>query len=118
MGGPYNPQPGSRPGERPQCGGYPGSGGCPQQGHPGYAGPGGLASLPIGSAGLAFRVLAPAAGVVGIVVTLLALNTFWDKANVVSGDLGVFKHSAAGLYLTLIGFLIGGVAGVFGPRRA
>jgi hypothetical protein len=77
-----------------------------------------LANLPIGSATLAFRILAPAGGVVGIVATLLALKDFWDKANVVAGDVGVFKHSAAGLYLILIGFLIGGVAGVFGPRRA
>jgi hypothetical protein len=77
-----------------------------------------LASLPIGSAALTFRIVAPVAGVVGIIVTLLALNNYWDKANNVLGDVGVFKHSAVGLYLTLIGFLIAGVAGVSGPRRA
>jgi hypothetical protein len=77
-----------------------------------------LASLPIGSAALTFRIVAPATGLVGIIVTLLALNNYWDKANNVLGDVGVFKHSAAGLYLTLIGFLIAGVAGVSGPRRA
>jgi hypothetical protein len=56
------------------------------------------------------------------VVTLLALNSYWDKAQSNAGsanvDVGVFKHTAVGLYLTLIGFLIAGVAGVFGPRRA
>jgi hypothetical protein len=76
-----------------------------------------LASLPMGSAALMFRIVAPVAGAVGIVVTLLALNNYWDKANNVLGDVGVFKRSAVGLYLTLVGFLIAGVAGVFGPRR-
>ena len=76
-----------------------------------------LASLPIGSAALTFRIVAPATGVIGIVVTLLALNSYWDKAANTFGDVGVFKHSAVGLYFALIGFLIAGVAGVFGPRR-
>lgn len=76
-----------------------------------------LASLPIGSIAVAFRILAPVAGIVGIVVTLLALNNFWgDQSD--AGDVGIFKHSAVGLYFTLAGFLIAGVAGVFGARRA
>jgi hypothetical protein len=76
-----------------------------------------LASLPIGSAALTFRIVAPAVGVIGIIVTLLALNSFWDKASNAVGDVGVFNHSAVGLYLTLIGFLIAGVAGISGPRH-
>jgi hypothetical membrane protein len=63
-----------------------------------------------------FRIVAPAVAVIGIIVTLLALNSFWDKASNAVGDVGVFKHSAVGLYLTLIGFLIAGVAGISGPR--
>jgi hypothetical protein len=81
-----------------------------------------LASLPIGTVAMAFRIVAPVVGVAGIVVTLLALNSYWDKAQSSAAsanvDVGVFKHTAVGLYLTLIGFLIAGVAGVFGPRRA
>jgi hypothetical protein len=76
-----------------------------------------LASLPIGSLALTFRIVAPVAGVIGIVVTLLALNSYWNNAKSFLGDIGVFKHSAVGLYATLIGFLIAGVAGLFGPRR-
>lgn len=84
-----------------------------------------VASLPIGSAGLAFRIIAPVIGVLGLVLTLLALNNYWDKAKdgaqaqgADPSDLGIFKHSQIGLYLMLLGFLIAGVAGVFGPRRA
>jgi hypothetical protein len=79
-----------------------------------------LASLPIGSGALAFRIIAPIVGVAGIVITLLALNNFWDKVKEVNGggDFGTFKHSAIGLYLTLAGFVVAGLAGVFGPRRA
>jgi hypothetical protein len=76
-----------------------------------------LASLPIGSFALTFRIVAPAAGVIGMVVTLLALNNYWDNAKSFLGDVGVFKHSTVGLYVTLIGFLIAGVAGIFGPRH-
>lgn len=79
-----------------------------------------LASLPIGPSAVIFRTVAPVLGVVGIVITLLALNNYWDKAQDANPglDLGLVKHSAVGLYVTLAGFLIAGVAGVFGPRRA
>jgi hypothetical protein len=84
-----------------------------------------LANLPIGSPGLVFRIVAPVIGVLGLVLTLLALNNYWDKSKEAAqaqgadvGDLGIFKHSQIGLYLMLAGFLIAGVAGVFGPRRA
>jgi hypothetical protein len=82
-----------------------------------------LASLPIGSSGLVFRIVAPVLGVAGLVLTLLAANNYWDKLEdqfhaAGISDVGIFKHSQIGLYLTLAGFLIAGVAGVFGPRRA
>jgi hypothetical protein len=80
-----------------------------------------VANLPIGPAAAAMRIVAPVLGVVGVVVTLLALNNYWSKLKDLNGgdaDVGLFKHSAVGLYLTLIGFLVAGVAGVFGPRRA
>lgn len=78
-----------------------------------------LANLPIGSSALIFRILAPIIGLVGVLLTLLALNSYFDKAKDVGAtDVGIFKHSAIGLYLTLAGFVIAGVAGVFGPRRA
>jgi hypothetical protein len=48
---------------------------------------------------------------------LLALNNYRDNATNALGGVGVFKHSAVGLYFALIGFLTAGVAGVFGPRR-
>lgn len=78
-----------------------------------------LASLPIGSSAQVFRVLAPLVGAVGIVLTLVALNSYFDKVKAANPgvDVGIFKHSAVGLYLTLIGFLVAGIAGVFGPRR-
>lgn len=77
-----------------------------------------LARLPIGSAATTFRILAPVAGIVGIVVTLLALNNFWDRANRAINQFGIFKHSTAGLYIALIGFLVAGLAGLCAPRRA
>ena len=79
-----------------------------------------LASLPIGPAGMAMRIVAPVIGVVGLAVTLLALNNYWSKAKDANPDLdlGLFKHSQIGLYLVLVGFVVAGVAGVFGPRRA
>ncbi len=77
-----------------------------------------VASLPIGSPAVAFRIVAPVLGLLGVVITLIALNSFWSKAkDAGSTDVGIFKHSAIGLYLTLLGFLVAGVAGVFGPRR-
>jgi hypothetical protein len=76
-----------------------------------------LASLPARAA-VAFRVIAPLVGVVAVVLTLLALNGFFDKAREVGAtDVGIFKHSDVGLYLTLAGFVIAGVAGVFGKQR-
>ena len=78
-----------------------------------------LANLPIGSSALIFRIVAPIIGLLGLAITLLALNSYWDKAKDAGAtDVGIFKHSAIGLYLTLAGFVIAGVAGVFGPRRA
>jgi uncharacterized membrane protein len=78
-----------------------------------------LANLPIGSSALIFRIVAPIVGLAGVLLTLLALNSYFDKAKDVGAtDVGIFKHSAIGLYLTLAGFVIAGVAGVFGPRRA
>jgi len=82
-----------------------------------------MASLPIGSSGLVFRIVAPVVGVLGLVLTLLASNNYWDKLKdqfQAAGidDVGLFKHSQIGLYLMLAGFLIAGIAGVFGPRRA
>ncbi|HEY7048531.1 MAG TPA: hypothetical protein VH373_15030 [Jatrophihabitantaceae bacterium] len=79
-----------------------------------------VANLPIGSASLPMRIAAPVIGLLGLLLTLLALNSYWDKVKDVNGggDVGIFKHSAIGLYLTLAGFIIAGVAGVFGPRRA
>jgi len=45
-------------------------------------------------------------------------STFWNKAKDTGlQDAGVFKHAQIGLFLTLAGFLIAGIAGVFGPRR-
>jgi hypothetical protein len=77
-----------------------------------------LACLP-GPTAPIFRIVAPVLGVVGLVVTLLALNSFWSKVKDAGGsDVGIFKHSAIGLYVTLLGFLVAGIAGVFGPRRA
>ena len=77
-----------------------------------------FASLPSGAAAL-FRIITPVLGVIGIVITLLASSTFWSKAKDTGlPDAGVFKHTQIGFYLTLAGFLIAGVAGVFGPRRA
>ena len=77
-----------------------------------------LACIP-GSASATFRVVAPVVGLVGLVVTLVALNSFWSKVKDAGGtDVGIFKHSAIGLYLTLLGFVVAGIAGVFGPRRA
>jgi len=76
-----------------------------------------IASLPSGAAAL-FRIIAPVLGVIGVVVTLLASSTFWNKAKDTGlQDAGVFKHAQIGLFLTLAGFLIAGIAGVFGPRR-
>lgn len=76
-----------------------------------------VASLPSGAAAL-FRIIAPVLGVIGVVVTLLASSTFWNKAKDTGlQDAGVFKHAQIGLFLTLAGFLIAGIAGVFGPRR-
>jgi hypothetical protein len=82
-----------------------------------------MANLPIGPSGLVFRIVAPVVGVLGLVLTLVASNNYWDKLKdqfKAAGidDVGLFKHSQIGLYLTLAGFLIAGVAGVFGPRRA
>jgi hypothetical protein len=83
-----------------------------------------LANLPIGPAAAVMRILAPVLGIVGAAVTLLALNNFWDKYKDLlaqSGqpaDVGLFKHSAIGLYMALAGFVIAGIAGVFGPKRA
>lgn len=82
-----------------------------------------LANLPIGSTSLVFRIVAPVIGVLGLGLTLLALNNYWDKLkdqfqSVGIDDVGIFKHSQIGMYLMLAGFLIAGVAGVFGPRRA
>jgi hypothetical protein len=78
-----------------------------------------IASLPIGSTAAAFRVIAPVLGVLGLVITLLALNSLWSKAkDSGASDVGVFKHGTIGLYVTLLGFLVAGIAGVFGPRRA
>lgn len=79
-----------------------------------------VASLPIGSSALIFRIVAPIIGLLGVLLTLLALNSYFDKAKDAAGatDVGIFKHSAIGLYLTLAGFVIAGVAGVFGPQRA
>ena len=77
-----------------------------------------LASVP-GPAAATFRVVAPVVGLLGLVITLVALNSFWSKAkDAGSTDVGIFKHSAIGLYLTLLGFVVAGIAGVFGPRRA
>ena len=78
------------------------------------------ANLPIGPSALIFRIAAPVIGLLGVLLTLLALNSYFDKAKDVAGatDVGIFKHSAIGLYLTLAGFVVAGVAGVFGPRRA
>jgi hypothetical protein len=78
-----------------------------------------VASLPVGSSAPVFRIVAPVVGVLGLVLTLLALNSYWSKAEDAGAtDVGIFKHGAIGLYLTLLGFLVAGVAGVFGPRRA
>jgi hypothetical protein len=81
-----------------------------------------VANLPVGAAVLPMRIVAPVIGLLGVLLTLLALNSYWDKAKDTpagqGADLGIFKHSAIGLYLTLAGFIIAGVAGVFGPRRA
>ena len=83
------------------------------------------ACVPIGSAGPAMRVIAPLVGVLGVVVTLVALNSYWSKfkglnrtQDVPDGKAGIFTHSASGLWMTLAGFLIAGIAGVFGPRRS
>ena len=76
-----------------------------------------LASLPIGSLALTFRIVAPVAGIIGMVVTLLALSSYWDNTRSFLADVGDFKHGAVGLYVTLIGFLVAGLAGIFGPRR-
>lgn len=47
------------------------------------------------------------------------MNSYWSKAKDLGAtDVRIFKHSAIGLYLTLAGFLVAGVAAVFGPRRA
>lgn len=79
------------------------------------------ANLPIGSGATILRIVAPVLGIIGLVLTLVALNSYFDKAKDAAQaqgvDVGLFKHSAIGLYLTLAGFLIAGVAGVFGPRR-
>jgi hypothetical protein len=76
-----------------------------------------VASLPSGAAAL-FRIITPVLGVIGVVITLLASSTFWNKAKDTGlQDAGVFKHAQIGLFLTLAGFLIVGIAGVFGPRR-
>jgi len=81
-----------------------------------------VANLPVGPAVLPMRIVAPVIGLLGVLLTLLALNSYWNKAKETpagqGADLGIFKHSAIGLYLTLAGFIIAGVAGVFGPRRA
>lgn len=80
-----------------------------------------LANLPIGGMALTFRIIAPVLGILGIVLTLLALNNYWSKvkdaAQAQGIDVGIFNHSEIGLYFALAGFLIAGIAGVFGPRR-
>jgi hypothetical protein len=77
-----------------------------------------VASMPSGAATL-FRIITPVLGVLGVVITLLASSSFWSKAKDTGlQDAGVFKHTQIGFYLTLLGFLVAGIAGVFGPRRA
>jgi hypothetical protein len=79
-----------------------------------------LASLPIGAGGAACRVITPIVGALGIALTLVALNSFWTKDRKAGEavDVGIFKHASIGLYLTLLGFVVVGIAGVIGPRRA
>jgi len=70
-----------------------------------------IANLPSPTA-TAFRVLTPLVGAAGIAGILLALN---DQA-LSNGH--IFTNAWLGLYASLAGFLIVGIAGVIGPQRA
>jgi hypothetical protein len=69
-----------------------------------------LANLPVGVAG-ALRVISPILGVLGAVLVIVSLHELIRGAS-------VFDHSAGGLYLVLVGFVVSGAGGVPGPRRA
>jgi Caspase domain len=57
-------------------------------------------------------------GVVGIGVTVGALAQMWHAAEQHgTSDVGVFKHTADGLWLALVGYLLAGIAGLLRRRR-
>lgn len=68
-----------------------------------------FANLP-GRASGALRVAAPVLGAAGALCVVLALDDLIRQGS-------VFDNSGAGLYLTLIGFLVAGAGGALGPRR-
>ena len=69
-----------------------------------------FANLPLGAA-TALRIVSPILGALGAVLVFASLNDLISNGS-------AFDHSAVGLYLTLVGFLLAGVGGVLGPRRA
>lgn len=76
---------------------------------------GALACLRIGRAARTLARLGLFLSVAGIGLTLGALAQLWDKTN--SSDFGVFKHTASGLWLALVGFFLAGIAGLFRRRK-
>lgn len=76
------------------------------------------ANLPSRSSGV-FKVFGLLVGVTGAGVTYLALNSLWGAlADRYGADVGVFRHTSAGLWLALGGFLLAGLGAALGPSAA
>lgn len=68
-----------------------------------------LATLP-GPLSVTLRILSPLLGVLNAVLMVVSLGQL-------SPDNSIYDHTASGFWATLIGFIVTGFGGVFGPQR-
>lgn len=73
------------------------------------------ANLPSRSSGV-FKFFGFVAGVTGAAVTYFALRSLWGAlADGYGADVGVFRHTAVGLWMALAGFVVCGLGAALGP---
>ncbi|PZS17201.1 MAG: hypothetical protein DLM57_08970 [Pseudonocardiales bacterium] len=68
-----------------------------------------LANVPW-SMSAVLRVLSPVFGALGVVLLLVSLGQLHESGS-------IFDNAAVGLWAVLLGFVLTGIGGVFGPRR-